>query len=284
MHFSSTVKINGISSLNDNERGTTRRVIEDIQPYFNSIKLPFAFFQPNTKADLVAVLANITKRATEGLRPMVHIDTHGSETEGIYIAGSQEFVSWDRLVEEFRKVNLATDNNLCVVSAACFGMHIIRQITINQQTPFYVMIAPQKTVTFGFVEQKTQPFYRAVFDGLDVLKGYETHLAPEFSAFHCEKLLAVALTRYVRNHCIGRGAKVRGESLLTRAIGQGMENTRRNRRMARKTAKKLIKPNQQIIDRYVHSFLMGRTVPFSVADVLALARGAQKTPNGRTVS
>jgi hypothetical protein len=128
-----------------------------------------------------------------GFRPAVHIDTHGSETHGIYIAGSKQFVSWQLLVDEFRKINLATENNLCVVSAACFAMNMIRPITINQQTPFYVMIAPQKTGTFSFVEGKTLPFYRAVFDGLDILRGYETHLAPEFAAFHCERLQATYL-------------------------------------------------------------------------------------------
>ncbi len=287
MRFFSTVSINGlvwISSLDDHQKGTTRRVIEDLEPYFTLIGLPFVFVEPKTKAELLAGLANIAKRAREGFRPLVHIDTHGSETGGIYIAGSKEFVSWQLLVDEFRKINLATKNNLCVVSAACFGMNVIRPITIDQQTPFYVMIAPQKTVTFGFMEQKTLPFYRAVFDGLDILKGYETHLTPEFSAFHCEGLLATALARYVRDHCIGRGAKVRHEHLLTLAVNEGLQNTRLNRKMARKLAKKMIKPDQQFIDRYVRSFLIGRRVPFSVADVLALARGAKRTVNGKSLS
>jgi hypothetical protein len=285
VHFLSTVKINGlvwISSLDDDEKGSTRRIVEDLEPYLASIDLPFVFVEPRSKAELLAALTSIAKRAKEGLKPVVHIDTHGSPTDGICIAGSKECVSWQVLVDEFRKINVATENNLCIVSAACFGMNMIRPIAINQQTPFYVVVAPHKTVTFDFVERKTLPFYRAVLDGLDILSGYESHLAPEFSAFHCERLLATALTRYVRDHCIGRGAEVRREQLLTQGVSQGMPNTRQNRRMARKLAKKMIKPDQRLIDRYVRSFLIGRPVPFSLADVMALARGAQKTANGRT--
>ena len=199
-----------------------------------------------------------------------------------FVAQSKEIVPWQLLVDELRDINVATGNNLCVVSAACFGMYMIRPITVSEPTPFYVMIAPQQTVTFDFVERKTVPFYRAVFDGLDILDGYKTHLAPEFSAFHCERLLAVALTRYVRDHCIGRGARVRREELVTRAIREGLPNMRQNRKIARRIARTMIKPSQQLIDRYVRSFLVGRPVPFSVADVLALARGAQKTCNGKT--
>ena len=133
----------GLGSLEEHEQGTTRRVIEDLEPYLSSIELPFVFVEPKTKAELLAGLASIAKRATEGLRPIIHIDTHGSERDGIYITASKELVSWQVLVDEFRKINAATENNLCVVSAACFGLNMIQPITITRQTPFFLIVAPR---------------------------------------------------------------------------------------------------------------------------------------------
>jgi hypothetical protein len=286
MRFSSTARVNSlvwISSLDDHDKGTTRRVIEDLEPYFNSIALPFVFVEPKTKSELIAVLSSLAKRAKDGLHPIIQFDTHGSAKDGIYVAPSKEFVPWQSLIDRLRDINVNTANNLCVVSAACFSMSMIKQIVITDQTPFYMMIAPQRAVTFGFVEQKTLPFYRGVFDGSDIYSSYEKSLASDFSIFHCEKLLAVALTKYIRNHCIGRGAALRREELVTRAIKKGLPNTRQNRKIARKLAKTMIRPNQQLIDRYARSFLIGRVVPFSIADVMALACGAQKA-SGKAIS
>jgi hypothetical protein len=51
VRFHSTVRVNGlvwISSLHDDEKGTTRRVIEDLEQYFASIGLTFVFVEPKT--------------------------------------------------------------------------------------------------------------------------------------------------------------------------------------------------------------------------------------------
>jgi hypothetical protein len=275
LHLSSGLTVNSliwISSLEPNERGTTDRVHDDLQPYFVSIGLPFHSVEPKSTSELLAALDAITKRAKDGLRPMIHFDTHGSKRDGLYIAASHEFVSWQRLVDRLRPINVATGNNLCVVSAACFGLHAITAISIGSPAPFFALIAPENTVSFGFVERRTVPFYEAVFRGLNVVSAHEQNLAPDFKLFLCEKMLLVGLTKYVRNYCMGKGREKRIEELLTQAVAVGLPNTPENRQLARRTAKKHIRPDQALIDRYVQTFLVGKKIDVTINEIVDLAQ------------
>ncbi len=71
---------------------------------------------------------------------------------------------------------------------------------------------------------------------------------------------------------------------MTQAVASGLPNTRQNRRIARRTAKQYITPDQALIDRYVQTFLIGKKVDVTIKQIvdLALARPQQrKTPKGR---
>ena len=95
--FTSTLRVNAlfwISSLKSGQEGTTRRVTEDLTPFFNSIGLPHQYFTPRSASELDAVLDAIAQAATEGMCPIVHFDTHGSDRMGLQVAASNEFVSW----------------------------------------------------------------------------------------------------------------------------------------------------------------------------------------------
>lgn len=287
LHLSSVLTVNSliwISSLEPDKKGTTDRVHDDLQPYFVSIGLPFHPVEPRSASELLAGLDAIAESAKAGLRPMIHFDTHGSKQDGLYIAASREFVSWQQLVEKLRPINVATGNNLCVVSAACFAMHAIKEISIGSSAPFFALIAPENTVSFGFVERCTVPFYEAVFKGLDIVSAHEQHLAPSFKLFLCEKMLLVGLMKYVRNYCMGKGRKKRIEDLLTKAVADGLPNTRQNRRIARHKTKQFIKPGQDLIERYVQTFLIGKKVDVTIKQIIDLAQSRpQQTerPEGR---
>jgi hypothetical protein len=128
-HLSSAAHLNAIvwiTSLGSDERGATRRVIEDLEPYLHSIQVAFALVEPKSAKDLCETLDAVAVQAHDGLRPVIHFDTHGLANRGIYIAASGEYVDWHAVVTKLRVINVVTGNNLCVVSAACFSMQIIK--------------------------------------------------------------------------------------------------------------------------------------------------------------
>jgi hypothetical protein len=179
-------------------------------------------------------------------------------------------------VNSLRPINIATKNNLCVVSAACCSWGAIKKITVTKPSPFFILVAPEEPVTFGFIEDNTSRFYEKVFRELDIVSAYQEYFAPELNIFHCEKVLAVALTRYVLNNCTGKGGKDRRENLMTQYFSEtGLPNTRHNRRMIRKTTKATTRPSQKLIDRYVNTFLIGKRIDFGIDKLMTLVAKAR---------
>jgi len=248
-------------------------VIEDLEPFFARIGLPFEVFEPRTAAELATKLQEIALAAKSGAKPIIHLDTYGLDDKGIFIAATREFVAWSDLYAAFRAINIKTGNNLCVVSAACYSMALIKQISITEACPFFIMLAPEKTVSFGFIEEATVAFYKDVFGDLNILGAYEKHLKPALSVFHSERMLAIVFARYFKFKCMGRGGRERREDLLTQAVASGIANNRHNRRVVRSTAKAMTRPTPEVVNRFAHTFLIGKRIPFGFGELMKLIKG-----------
>jgi hypothetical protein len=258
----------------DDERQSTEQVLTFLEPFLQAKQIPFVKFEPSSAVDLFKFFDLLEKRAKAGLRPIIHIDSHGGPTEGLYIAASDEFVPWQELADRLRPINIAAQNNICIVSAACFSMHTIMQLNFKAPTPFFVMFAPSHEVTFGFIEDRMFDFYEDAFISIDVMGAHERHLATKLQQFHCERLALKSLSGYMRDSCIGRGHQKRIRALMKQNLGPGKKfpNTRYFRRVTRRTALDLIKPDQQLIDRHAMPFLMGKTLSVGFDEILAFVR------------
>lgn len=279
MEFTSIARINSlywITSLNPEQQGVTRRIIEDLTPFFEKIELPFRILEPKSVAELVQMLQQIAADAKTGAKPIIHFDTHGDAKNGIYVDAEGKFLSFDRLGDLLRSINIATANNLCVVSTACFSLHMIHEVAIDKPCPFFILLAPETEIAAGLVESQIVPFYMDVFTKLNILSAHDTHLKEKFKAFHAERMFLIALARYFRRSCIGAGARKRREDLISQAIAGGIANTPRNRKLMRKSAKEGIKPSAQMMARYAHRFLIGRKSSFGFLDVMKLVHAPDK--------
>jgi hypothetical protein len=135
-----------------------------------------------------------------------------------------------------------------------------------------MLIAPEKEVCFGFIEDNTVGFYRDLFDGKGVVAAFENNLSPLLTLFHSERMLATVLIRYIRDSCIGKGGDKRREDLLTMAMARGIPNNRQTKRALRKSTKIMTKPTQRLVDEYASIFLIGKKAPFTVEELEAVAR------------
>lgn len=277
--FSTTLAVNSlfwITSLRPTEHGVTRRIQEDLLPYLDSIGLHHHTFQPQTATELLAILSDIAQQANVGLRPILHFDTHGDLAQGLRLAASGEFISWSVLIFHLRAINVATGNNLCVVSGACFSLNAVWEINLSEACPFFILIASGKEVSAGFLADKTFAFYKSAFEGLEIVAAHERHLAPHLSLHHCERVLAYDIANYIRDSCTGKGRRIRREELMTRAVTARIAQNRQARRKVRQGAKKWTRPNQAMVDRYVNGvvskFLMGKPPGFDINDVMRLVK------------
>lgn len=258
------------SSLRPGEEGPTRRIVEDVEPIFQSKRLIFEKYEVTSIKAFEDALAKVSEAVTNGLRPMIHIDMHGSAEVGLEISAEQNFVPWEQFIRWLRPINAAMGNDLCIVSGACFGLHAIRPLKLDQPAPFYILIAPEREVTFGFLEDHSAAFYADMMESGDVTLAHARNLAPNMSLFHCEKFLIISIMRYIKYHCRGHGLRVRRERLLTEVMQEGMPNTRLNRRKLRKLLKAGLKPDQAMLDRYVASFLLDKPCNFTMDDLVKM--------------
>lgn len=258
-----------ISSLGPSEQGVTTRILEDLEPFIKAVGANFMRFDPANADELLEILGEIAWAAKfRRLRPIIHIDMHGSKENGLWVAASGEFVSWPELVGKFRNINAETDNNLCLVSLACFGFEIARYCRILELTPFYVMIAPEKEILAGEIERSAMMFYECVFRKENFVEAYDVAFGESVKLFHCERMLYVTAAGYIRDNCQGAGAQRRVEYLVTQARAEGAIRNRSQLRLARKLIRDGIRPSPALLSKWVKIFLGGRKVSFTLTQML----------------
>jgi hypothetical protein len=260
----STNSVFWIRSLHESEMGPSQRILEDIEPFFGSLQLPFQIRDVKEPAHLYVALESMV---ASHIKPILQLDMHGTK-DGLRFVGSQEIARWKDVVPRLRAINVASGGNLCVVAGVCYAFFAIMQATIMDASPVNILIAPDKEVTTGKLEDGLAGFYRTLFTGREINVAFQ-HLGEPFKLFHAERFFVIAVCKYIRNACRGKGVDERRERLLSEVLLAGHARTSENMRRIRKQIKEGIKPDQEMMDRYAHRFLLGRACPFKIDELIA---------------
>jgi hypothetical protein len=253
-----------LRSLSEKDQGPTRRVLEDLEPFLKGIGLPLHLIDVYTTADLYYLLDQL---ALAPIKPILQLDMHG-EKQGLTLARSGELAPWSEVVPRLRNINLATQGNLCVVAGVCYAYYALTEISISNASPVKFLIAPDREIGVGILEDGLVSFYKALFSGLDISEAQSRYLADPMKLFHAEKFFVIALCKYIRESCKGKGGAARREHLLTEILLNGRPRNTETLRELREPIREGIKPSQQMVDRYAKMFLIGRPCPFSIDELL----------------
>jgi len=120
------------------------------------------------------------------LRPVLHVDAHGTVADGLLLAPSGERVGWSEIIEDLRVLNVATANNLTCIFALCFGLHLYKQVSLKRPVPAYLFCAPAEEISVGFLEAQTLAFYREMNRTSNVTAAFEATLGGVMQSFHCQ--------------------------------------------------------------------------------------------------
>ncbi len=227
--------------------------------------------QIKTKIELINALLIIEEFASNGVMPIIQFCMHGDKTKGLLIVGSEEYMSWSELIVILRKINIKAKNNLCVISSACESYHMIKLISVIKPVPFHTLIAPSKTVDFGFVDDKLSVFYRKILETSDLNEAYND-ISLYFESFNCERVFAVAIGQYIKYDCRGKNIRERQERLTTIALSFEKEKSKRNLKHIRKEIKLKIKPTQEFIDKYANIFLINIKNTITLDEIMRVIR------------
>lgn len=258
-----------IRSLPEGELGPTRRILEDLASQELAGGFKVFEYEISTRKDFVDLMQSLSEEAVSGLRPILHVDAHGSKQDGLHLSPSKERVTWPELIDCLRGLNEATKNNLVCVLALCFGLQGYKEVSLRKAVPAYLFSAPEKEVSVGFLESETADFYRLANETSNITSAFTQTLGSRMISFHCQGLFLQALLRYVRAHCSNKDRQQRLERLVTEALEQ-QENTQPTSgelRELRNQIKGLLVPGQHIIDHFAPTFLIGRQALFCYSDI-----------------
>jgi hypothetical protein len=261
-----------IKSLGAGELDTAKTIHEFLLG-LSKDGLTIELHEAQSKTHVLEILSDVRERSKMGLKPIVHFETHGNKDHGLHISKSNEFVSWEELIEKFREINIATNNNLGVVMAACFGLYAIKPIKIFEPSPFFVLIASLETVGAGYIHDQIKLFYKGLLTDGDLDSGL-AEIDEKFKPFHSEKFFTISVIKYFRQACVGRGGGNRRERLVTMALDGIRNPTKIQLKAIRKGAKKFIKPNQVAFQRIADRFIIDQNkYVVTFTQIMKMVRG-----------
>lgn len=267
-----------IGSTPTGEQGPENRILEDLRMQQALGGLTVLESRVTSPADLMFELDTLRSRMiARGTRPIIHFYMHGSAEHGLLLAPSGRYCAWSRVVKALRAINEISRHQLLVIFGTCHAYHLAQQADPTRPSFCNMMIAPEKAIDWGTLQDRTAAFYRDALEAENITLAFHRNLKGPMTLFHSEAMLFKALVRYVRENCKGKARRARIEELLSRSFSHhGVENPtvtelRANRRKIKETLRKL---DRQLVDRFAAKFLLGQPCGFTNEQVFEFANAS----------
>ena len=210
--------------------------------------------------------------STTNLHPIIHIESHGDQDQGLLIGESNEYISWYRLNQEMTRLNTLLKNNLVVVISACFGSYLLTQINPTEPCPYFLLVGPDKEIQKETLQGELPRFYKTLLIENDIQSAM-THLSPGFVNTFTVEFFIETMRRYFLEDCVGKAKQERVERLTTLGRTSGYIINRKHMRAFRKLAKNYYGINEEVLTKYSKIFFHG-TVEIPTTEFLASIRRA----------
>lgn len=156
-----------LDAIPDGELNTARRLREDLEDlaFHVATGLRVRYYRIQTNSDLESAISNLVEEATgSSLIPWLHLEGHGAQDESGFATADGSYCTWVQLKNLVTPLNIATNLNLVVVLATCFGGSFTTAITTIDRAPVLGVIGPTSKVTIGEVETDFPAFYKTFFN------------------------------------------------------------------------------------------------------------------------
>lgn len=145
-----------------------RGELEDIANY-RMEGLTVRYYSIHTIGHMLEALNELRTEALENnLLPWIHIDAHGLDDESGFCTSDGNHVSWEQFKKLITPINVATELNLVVVFASCYGASFASSIRATDRAPVLALFGPMHEVTAGAVDADFPAFYRAFTEELSL--------------------------------------------------------------------------------------------------------------------
>lgn len=162
-------KIYIIESLFSGEIKTGENIYNDLIRWktLNTAPLHSEFVEASSKKSFIQIMSRINHDIKKGFSPFIHFEIHGSSEKNGFVLNSRELVSWEELAQLTRFINVATNNNLIISLATCYGAYFITSIDINKVAPFSCCVSTIETITSEEVTADFTLFFETILSSTD---------------------------------------------------------------------------------------------------------------------
>lgn len=159
----SDLKVYIIESLKDGDKLTGTNLYHDLISY----KLPFSsrlYDHIIDEGDWYGTMEDIYDNVQYGDNVFLHLEIHGKEDgTGIELKKGDKIL-FDRMCDDFRRINKKIGCNLYVTLAVCHGLFLITGLVPLKEMPFVGMIGSQETIYVPDLEIRYYEFYNTFID------------------------------------------------------------------------------------------------------------------------
>lgn len=217
-----------IQSLEKSESQTGTAISEFIEAQLreNHSPLPVECLNCESSVHFLKILGELTAQsAANGVIPILHVECHGDEFEGLEFANGS-MLSWHDLSEALVKLNKATRFNLMALFSACYGGHFLGQMGAIDPAPCWCMVAPSEAVDPAEIMAGFRVFYREFFFKLDAgIAVFELSKIPlsigRWFGQTAELWFEVVVENYITTHCTPKALRVRAKELANSSVVVG---------------------------------------------------------------
>ena len=221
-----------LDAIPNGELNTARRLrenLEDVAAYCVE-GLQVRYFRVATLHELeraIAVLGEDVK--SSGLRPWLHFEGHGSRYEDGFVTADGSPCSWTQLKELITPLNIATNFNLLLVLATCFGGSFARAIRATDRAPLLGLIGPTREISIGEVEIDFAAFYETFFQTSSLKEAVSALTARASSDLYfrttAQRFFYDIWARYKRHECTEEKIAERARRMYREAKSQKLAST-----------------------------------------------------------
>lgn len=153
-----------IESLKSSEKQTGKILNDEIIKFkkFQEPNLSSTLIEVCSKIEFISCLKRIRKRITiEGLFPILHFETHGSE-DGLHLSNGDIF-TWEEIFEETRAINIVLKNSLMLNLGMCEGISLIAKIDPMKRAPFRAIVGTSSDISWSKLLEGFEIYYTNFF-------------------------------------------------------------------------------------------------------------------------
>lgn len=144
-----------------------------VRPTWTDCPNKFHFYAP-TKDKMFEALDVVTHAVKEqGFRPLIHIESHGSETGLSPTRRGSPGVTWAEIKPIFQEINLHAEFNTVLMVSACSGAHFVSALDPTDAAPFWGVLGPIGIAKTEHLLEDFGGFYRSFLLDYNFLKAYQ---------------------------------------------------------------------------------------------------------------